>query len=62
MFSPPPLMSLYEKFVDKALPLIKTISQDVLYPYLNLLQVVAFHYKETTIVSELTSTIDALVG
>jgi len=61
LFSPPPQITLYQKFVEKAIPLASTISQEILVPYLNILQIVAYLYKDTTNVVDLNMTIDAQI-
>ena len=61
LFSPPPQITLYQKFVEKAIPLASTISQDILVPYLNILQILAYLYKDTTNVVDLNLTIDAQI-
>lgn len=62
MYSPTPQVNLYQKFAEKAIPLASIIPQDIRYPYLNMLQIVAFLYKDSTTVTDLTSTIDSLLG
>jgi hypothetical protein len=59
LFSPPPQITLYQKFVEKAIPLASTIPQQILVPYLNILQIAAYLYKDTTSVMDLNLTIDA---
>jgi len=59
LYSPPPQVTLYMKFTEKAIPLASTISKDIMYPYLNILQIVAYIYKDTTNVVDLNMVVDA---
>lgn len=62
LYSPPPQTTLYQKFAEKAIPLASSISKEIIYPYLNILQTVAYLYKETTTVVDLNMVIDAHIG
>lgn len=62
ILSPTPQLTLYQKFVEKVLPLASTIPKETFFPFLNLLQVVAFLYKDTTTVTDLSAVIDSLLG
>ena len=62
LYSAPPQISLYQKFAEKAVPLASSISKDILYPYLNILQTVAYLYKDTTNVLDLNAVIEAHIA
>jgi hypothetical protein len=47
MYSPPPTLSLYEKFLPEAIIFMGKVDNEHKFLFLNLLQVVSFAYKET---------------
>jgi tetrahydromethanopterin S-methyltransferase subunit A len=55
-------LELYQKFVDKALPMVNNIHKDIVRPFANLLQTVIFLYKETTTVGDIGAAVEGLIG
>lgn len=62
IFSPNPQLSIYQKFIEKAIPLSNSISTQILSPFLNMLQTMIFLYRETTTVLELSTIVSSLAG
>jgi hypothetical protein len=60
IYAPIPQISLYQKFTEKAIPLVQSISKDILPQFLEILQTVAYRYRETTATTDLSSVIESL--